>query len=217
MWTRLMLRLLDLLARIWAAVSAGNPAPSIDDVARRALVASRSAGGSEVGTDDPVSQAADDGSVASAADGEPAGTAMSVPQADAFLHRLEADIRTAAELAEQDARDLRARERVLFFSMLVAAVLTFILAVLGVLLAFFGSLAIGIVTAGVAVLPAAGTAALRTMAASLQRSRERKTQAAAEDRRVWQAVHAAMSLPHGQSRDGAMLQLADRFARRLPR
>jgi hypothetical protein len=136
-------------------------------------------------------------------------------QAHLFLTHLEDSVKAAAHAAEKDAEVMRDREQTLFRMFLAAAVVTFVFAAAGIALIFTGSLAVGIVSAAIAIFPGSGTAILRGMAKQQQAARSAKSAAADEDRYVWQAVQAAMMIPDPQKRNAAMVQLAERFASRI--
>jgi hypothetical protein len=140
---------------------------------------------------------------------------ISDEQAHLFLTHLEGSVRAAAESAEKDAEIMRDREQVLFRMFLIAAAVTFIFAAVGVVLIFTGSLAVGILSAAIAIFPGSGTAILRGMARQQQVARAAKSAAADDDRHVWQAVQAAMMIPDPHKRNAAMVQLAERFASRI--
>jgi hypothetical protein len=136
-------------------------------------------------------------------------------QARHFLTHLEDSVKAATHAAEKDAEIMRGREQTLFRMFLAAAVVTFVFAAAGIALIFTGSLAVGIVSAGIAIFPGSGTAILRGMRRQQQAARAAKSVAADEDRHVWQAVQAAMMIPDPQQRNVAMVQLAERFASRI--
>lgn len=136
-------------------------------------------------------------------------------QARHFLTHLEGSVKAATHAAEKDAEIMRGREQTLFRVFLAAAVVTFVFAAAGIALIFTGSLAVGIVSAAIAIFPGSGTAILRGMRKQQQAARTAKSAAADEDRHVWQAVQAAMMIPDPQQRNVAMVQLAERFASRI--
>jgi hypothetical protein len=140
---------------------------------------------------------------------------FSEEQTHLFLTQLSGSVKAAADAAEKDAEVIRSREKMLFRMFLVAAVTTFLFAAIGVALIFSGYLAVGVVSAAVAVLPGSGTAILRGMATQQQAARAARAAAADDDRRVWQAVQAAMMIPDPRERNAAMADLAKTFARRI--
>ena len=140
---------------------------------------------------------------------------FSEEQTRLFLTQLSGSVKAAADAAEKDAQIIRTREKMLFRMFLVAAVTTFLFAAAGVALIFSGYLAVGVVSAAVAVLPGSGTAILRGMAKQQQAARAARAATADDDRRVWQAVQAAMMIPDPQERNAAMADLAKTFARRI--
>jgi hypothetical protein len=140
---------------------------------------------------------------------------FSEEQTHLFLTQLSGSVKTAADAAEKDAQIIRSREKMLFRMFVVAAVITFLFAAAGVVLIFSGYLAVGVVSAAVAVLPGSGTAILRGMATQQQAARAARAATADDDRRVWQAVQAAMMIPDSQERNAAMADLAKTFARRI--
>jgi len=140
---------------------------------------------------------------------------FSEEQTHLFLTQLSGSVKAAADAAEKDAGITRTREKILFRMFLGAAVTTFLFAAAGVALIFSGYLAVGVVSAAVAILPGSGTAILRGMATQQQAARAARAAAADDDRRVWQAVQAAMMIPDPRERNAAMADLAKTFARRI--
>jgi hypothetical protein len=166
-----------------------------------------------------LSSSADDGMHGTRVSASPRELAeeFSEEQTNLFLTQLIGSVKTAADAAEKDSQNIRARENVLFRMFLVAAVVTFLCAAAGVALMFSGYLAVGVVSAAVAVLPGSGTAVLRGMAKQQQEVRAARALAAEDDRRVWQAVQAAMMIPDPLERNAAMADLAKTFASRIPK
>ncbi|MEU4243245.1 hypothetical protein [Actinoplanes sp. NPDC026619] len=135
-------------------------------------------------------------------------------QGATFLERLQSDVADAARLAQRDAETLRRRETVVFRAMLGAGISTFALVVLGVMLALAGLVAVAVISAAVAILPGTGTAIFRNVGAALREQRSERSRAAADDKRVLQAVHAAMAIPEVAARNAALSSLAENFAKR---
>jgi hypothetical protein len=140
---------------------------------------------------------------------------FSEEQTHLFLRQLSSNVKAAADAAEKDSKVILTRENVLFRMFLVAAVTTFLFAAVGLALIFSGYLAVGVVSAAVAVLPGSGTAILRGMAKQLQEARAARVAVAEDDRRVWQAVQVARMIPDPVERNAAMADLSKSFARRI--
>lgn len=124
------------------------------------------AGGASPAEDAPASEAAD-------RKGEPESVrAAATLSMDKFVARVEKETETRDRRLDAEIQSVRAFDRTVFRLLLMAGVITLVLAVVGAGMAFGGMITVAIVSGAVAILPAAGTAILFRLQSLLQRKRK---------------------------------------------
>jgi len=115
-----------------------------------------------------------------------------------FLARLREKERGERNRLDRGWEAHYARERQLFIVLIVAGVITAVIAVLGVLLAFGGLVVVAIVTELVAILPGSGTVLLRNLWADEKAKGESLERQEREHAELLDAIEFTLSLPADQ-------------------
>jgi hypothetical protein len=123
--------------------------------------------------------------------------------------------RTREEAKEEDyenqLRTLQGRRSIVFWLQLFFAVATGLLAIVGVVLVLAGSVAVGVVSAAVAILPGAGTVALRRQAGEVAQQQTSLTDDQARLRQWRQTIELVNSIQDPGERDRKVIDLAHEF------
>ncbi len=139
---------------------------------------------------------------------EPKSVAQEHPSSEEFLRQMRDSTEQRAKDFDTDMRQLRQRESLVFGASLVAAVVTFALAVGGALLIFAHQIAVGILIESVGVITGGGTILFLRLAAANKRERNTLQELRDDNVRALQAIQGALLVAEPKKRDVEIARLA---------
>jgi hypothetical protein len=164
--------------------------------------------------DEPAAPAAPP--VAAPAQAPPAGTPAPTRTevADVFLHDMRDAMQSQSEELERELDDLRAERRTVFRMLVLAASIALLFLLIGAGLVVAGVIAVGVLSALVALVPGAGTLVLRRMENRIDREKDEADALRERKVQLLQAIQVTLMIEDPDERDRAVAELAGELRKR---
>lgn len=140
---------------------------------------------------------------------------METPEiAAVFLAQMQEETRTQNESRSSEMTRLQKQEKIVFWAFMIAASITMIIVVTGIILIFNERLAVGILAEAAGILPGSGTLILKRLSTQAREDMNRVSSSRDDNLKVLHAIQMTMLIPDISKRTDAMVSLAEKLADR---
>lgn len=134
--------------------------------------------------------------------------------AEVFLKQMQEQTKIRDESLSSEMKRLQLQERVVFWGFIIAASITMIIVVIGIILIFNERLAVGIVAEAVGILPGTGTLILNRLSKQVREDINRASTLREDNLKVLHAIQTALLIPDFDKRSDAIVSLAAKLTDR---